>query len=144
MRDNSPPCDVRMTAETSRPKRPYLTATRRLALSLFGLLFCFLAGQAGHGDCSSASSCIQAQTTTLPLERELSGGEVHTYRLTLNSGQFIRAVFDQRGVDVEVTLLDSAGRELLRVNNPIGVWGPEPVFFEVVNGGQYTLVVRPA
>lgn len=68
---------------------------------------------------------------------------MHTYRLTLNSGQFIRAVFDQRGIDVEVTLLDAEGHELLRVNNPVGVWGPEPVFFEVVSGGQYTLVVRP-
>lgn len=80
----------------------------------------------------------------MPFERELAGGEMHTYRLTLNGGQFIRAVFDQRGIDIEVALLDAGGRELLRVNNPVGVWGPEPVFFEVARGGQYTLVVRTA
>jgi CHAT domain-containing protein len=144
MRDNPPLLDVPATAPTLRPERRRLTAPRRLFVSLFGLLFCFLIGQAGHGDCSVSSLCVRAQTTTaLPLERELSGGEIHTYRLTLNRGQFIRAVFDQRGIDVEVTLLDAAGQELLRVNNPVGVWGPEPVFFEVVDGGQYTLVVKP-
>jgi CHAT domain-containing protein/tetratricopeptide (TPR) repeat protein len=136
-----------MIAENLRLKhRRRQTATRRLALSLAGLCFCFLIGAAGRGDCSfptGASFCARAQTTGLPFERELSGGEMHTYRLTLSSGQFIRAVFDQRGIDVEVTLLDAAGRQLLLVNNPVGVWGPEPVFFEVTSGGQYTLIVRP-
>ncbi|HLL69857.1 MAG TPA: CHAT domain-containing protein [Pyrinomonadaceae bacterium] len=124
-----------------RRRQPTTAKLCRLAASL-SLLFCFfLAPQ------SERTSSFRAQAqipTAMPFERELSGGEMHTYRLTLNGGQFIRAAFDQRGVDVEVTLLDAGGRELLRVNNPVGVWGPEPVFFEVERGGQYTLMVRPA
>src|SRR5215208_2011537 len=35
-----------------------------------------------------------------PIERELSGGESHSYLLTLAAGQFFHAVIDQRGIDV--------------------------------------------
>ena len=69
---------------------------------------------------------------------------MHTYGLTLAPGQFVRAVFDQRGVDVEVALLDPEGRELLRVNNPTGSWGLDAIFFEAERGGKYTAVVSPA
>jgi CHAT domain-containing protein len=125
------------TAKNS-PRERRLTAARRRAAPLV-LLLCFF-NMASDG----APARAHAQAGAQPLVRELSAGQMHTYRLTLNRGQFIRAVFDQRGVDVEVTLMDAGGRELLRVNNPVGVWGPEPVFFEVEEGGQYTLVVRPA
>jgi CHAT domain-containing protein/TPR repeat protein len=115
-------------------------AAPRRAASL-ALLLCFFI-MSGGGDIPSRVSAQQAGAP--PLVRELFAGQMHTYRLTLNSGQFIRAVFDQRGLDVEVALMDAGGRELLRVNNPVGAWGPEPVFFEVVEGGRYTLVVRPS
>jgi CHAT domain-containing protein len=114
-------------------------AWRRRLIASLNLSLCFFILQ-GAG----ALSRGYAQAGVQPLVRELSAGQMHTYRLTLSSGQFIRAVFDQRGLDVEVALVDAGGRELLRVNNPVGVWGPEPVFFEVAEGGQYTLVVRPA
>ncbi|HEV2800414.1 MAG TPA: CHAT domain-containing protein, partial [Pyrinomonadaceae bacterium] len=112
-----------------------------VAFRLFAALCLSLCLLAASGD--RAPSRARAQTAAQPLVRELSAGLMHTYRLTLNPGQFIRAVFDQRGLDVEVALMDATGRELLRVNNPVGAWGLEPVFFEVERGGQYTLVVRP-
>ncbi|HYG11829.1 MAG TPA: CHAT domain-containing protein [Pyrinomonadaceae bacterium] len=124
--------------KNSSPRKRRLAFARRLAASL-GLLLCFVVMQ---GD--DAPARAYGQTSVQPLVRELSAGQMHTYRLTLNSGQFIRAVFDQRGLDVEVSLMDAGGRELLRVNNPVGAWGLEPVFFEVEESGQYTLVVRPS
>jgi len=137
--DNSPTPGERTTVKNSPPKRRPKTA-RRIGASL-GLLLCFFVMQ---GD-DNAPSLVRAQAGMQPLlVRELSAGQMHTYRMTLSSGQFIRAVFDQRGLDVEVALTDASGRELLRVNNPVGAWGPEPVFFEVEEGGRYTLVVRPA
>ncbi|HYO99030.1 MAG TPA: tetratricopeptide repeat protein, partial [Pyrinomonadaceae bacterium] len=123
-----------------RRRQPAPTTACRLAASL-SLLFCLFIAPQSDAYSFRAHAQIPA---ALPFERELAGGEMHTYRLTLNGGQFIRAAFEQRGIDVEVTLLDAGGRELLRVNNPVGVWGPEPVFFEVEQGGQYTLVVQPA
>ncbi|HZG52168.1 MAG TPA: CHAT domain-containing protein [Pyrinomonadaceae bacterium] len=137
--DNSPVPLERKTAKNSPPRaRRLMAAPRRIAA--LALLLCFFI-MSGGGDIPSRVSAQQAGAP--PLVRELFAGQMHTYRLTLTSGQFIRAVFDQRGLDVEVALMDAGGRELLRVNNPVGAWGPEPVFFEVVEGGQYTLVVRP-
>ncbi|HLL14307.1 MAG TPA: CHAT domain-containing protein [Pyrinomonadaceae bacterium] len=137
--DNSPISEQCLTTKNSPLRKRRLTAARRIAASL-GLLLCFFIMQ---GD--DAPSLAHAQAGMQPLlVRELSAGQMHTYRMTLSSGQFIRAVFDQRGLDVEIALVDGDGRELLRVNNPVGVWGPEPVFFEVEEGGQYTLIVRPA
>jgi CHAT domain-containing protein/Flp pilus assembly protein TadD len=85
-----------------------------------------------------------AWTPSQPLEREIAGAEIHSYGLTLAPGQFIRAVFDQRGVDVVITLLGPDGQELQRVDSPsAGSWGPEPLFFEVERGGRYFIQVRP-
>lgn len=70
------------------------------------------------------------------------GGELHTFRLLLNAGQFVRAVFDQRGADIVLTLVGPDGEELTKVDSPVGEWGPEPLFFEVLKGGYYTIQVR--
>jgi CHAT domain-containing protein/tetratricopeptide (TPR) repeat protein len=70
------------------------------------------------------------------------GGELHTFRLLLNAGQFVRAVFDQRGADIVLTLVGPGGEELTKVDSPVGEWGPEPLFFEVTTGGYYTIQVR--
>jgi CHAT domain-containing protein len=138
--DNSPTPQERKSAKNSPSRQRWLTAARlRRLVAPLNLSLCFFILQ-GAG----ALARVHAQAGVQPLVRELFAGQMHTYRLTLSSGQFIRAVFDQRGLDVEVALMDAGGRELLRVNNPVGVWGPEPVFFEVTEGGQYTLVVRPA
>src|SRR5215813_2800724 len=39
-----------------------------------------------------------------PIEREIAGGEAHSYQLTLTAGQYARVVVDQRGIDVVVTV----------------------------------------
>ncbi len=96
------------------------------------------------GHLVTAQTDKQSLVALKPGERELAGGEIHTYRMTLNPGQFMRGVFDQRGIDVAVTLLGPGGESLLQVDSPVGSWGPEPVFFEVgETGGVYTLEVRP-
>ncbi|HEV2704769.1 MAG TPA: CHAT domain-containing protein, partial [Pyrinomonadaceae bacterium] len=79
-----------------------------------------------------------------PLEREIGGGDIHSYRLTLSEGQFVTTLFDQRGIDILVLLLDAQGRELQRVDNPAtGSWGTEALFFEVATSGHYFVQVRP-
>lgn len=70
------------------------------------------------------------------------GGELHTFRLLLAPGQFVRAVFDQRGADIVLTLVGPDGEELTRVDSPVGEWGPEPLFFEAARPGYYTIQVR--
>ncbi|MEP7340695.1 MAG: CHAT domain-containing tetratricopeptide repeat protein [Acidobacteriota bacterium] len=59
------------------------------------------------------------------IERDITGGEVHHYKFSLENGQYLRLAVEQRGVDVVTSLLgadgeplivtDSAGKETLSV-----------------------------
>src|SRR5262247_3978703 len=39
-----------------------------------------------------------------PVERELSGGQSHSYKITMSSGQFLHIVVRQLGIDVVVVM----------------------------------------
>jgi tetratricopeptide (TPR) repeat protein len=90
----------------------------------------------------------QAQEQTrlepgLPLTREIKGGETHSYQVTLVEGQFLRAVLEQRGVNVWITLLAPDGRKLAALDAPHGANGPEPISLIAETTGAYRLEVRP-
>ncbi|HLM56703.1 MAG TPA: CHAT domain-containing protein [Pyrinomonadaceae bacterium] len=84
----------------------------------------------------------QAPFEPQAIERDITGGMVHTFRLNLKPGQFVRAVYDQRGADVVLALVGPDGRRLLKIDSPVGEWGPEPIFFEIEEAGYYTIEVR--
>jgi CHAT domain-containing protein/tetratricopeptide (TPR) repeat protein len=46
------------------------------------------------------------------LEREIKGGETQGYTVELQAGQFLRVTVEEKGVDVEVRLLDPKGSKL--------------------------------
>src|SRR5215471_10382769 len=46
------------------------------------------------------------------VERELKGEESHTYEISLEAGQYVNIVVDQRGVDVKVTVIGPDGKLL--------------------------------
>ena len=77
-----------------------------------------------------------------PIAREIKGGELHTYRIRLEAGQFLRAVFTQRGADVVVTVISPDGQKLAEVDSPNGAQGPEPVYLEAKAAGDYRIEVR--
>jgi CHAT domain-containing protein/Flp pilus assembly protein TadD len=119
-----------------------LAPRRRLASLSFCLIVSLTFTLPWGAARQAAAQATGAQTQ--PLEREIGGGEIHSYGLLLAPGQFVRAVFDQRGIDLVVVLLDADGRELMRVDSPaVGSWGPEPLFYEVGQGGRYFIQVRP-
>ena len=78
-----------------------------------------------------------------PVEREIAPGQVHSYALRLDAGAFVRAVVDQRGVDLVVRVVGPDGAQLAEVDSPNGEWGPEPVKLETQAAGVYRLEVRP-
>jgi CHAT domain-containing protein/lipopolysaccharide biosynthesis regulator YciM len=77
-----------------------------------------------------------------PIEREMKGGESHTYEIELQSGQYLNAVVDQRGIDVVVTVIGPDGKQIMEVDSPNGAEGPEPVSVVASVSGNYRLIVR--
>jgi CubicO group peptidase (beta-lactamase class C family) len=78
-----------------------------------------------------------------PVEREIGPGEVHVYTMRLDPNAFVRAVVDQRGIDVIVRVVGPDGARVAEVDSPNGAWGPEPVRIETASGGVYRVEVRP-
>jgi CHAT domain-containing protein len=85
---------------------------------------------------------ILALESGKPIERELAGGESHSYLLTLAAGQFCQAVVDQRGIDVVVSLYGPDGRKIVELDSPGSMNGPEPVSLVAEASGSYRLEVR--
>ena len=46
-----------------------------------------------------------------PVEREIAGGQSHKYQISLTSGQFVRFVVDQKGIDLTLALAAPKGEE---------------------------------
>ncbi|HEX7288304.1 MAG TPA: CHAT domain-containing protein [Candidatus Angelobacter sp.] len=81
---------------------------------------------------------LQQGTT---LERSLSGGQSHAYRIPASAGQFLHVVVEQQGIDVEVTLLAPDGKRMAHMDSANGAWGPETIVAIADAGGEYRLQV---
>ena len=77
------------------------------------------------------------------IERSLHGGETDLFQVFLTSSQFLYVSVEQKGVDVEVTLLGPQGEKISRVDSSNGPWGPEPVVAIAETDGTFRLQVRP-
>ncbi|MFY9557631.1 MAG: tetratricopeptide repeat protein, partial [Blastocatellia bacterium] len=77
-----------------------------------------------------------------PMERELAGGQGHSYRIELISGQYLRVVVYQKGIDVAVTVFGPNGNKVAEIDSPNGMNGPEPISVIAEAGGTYSLEVR--
>jgi CHAT domain len=53
-------------------------------------------------------------TPEAPVESALAGGETHAYRITLASGQFLRVVVEQRGLDLVMVVFGPDGRQVAK------------------------------
>jgi CHAT domain-containing protein/tetratricopeptide (TPR) repeat protein len=106
-----------------------------LILLLIWLFCCGLC--AAQETASDVRTLIPGQA----IEREMKGGEVHVYAVTLRQGEFLHAEVDQRGTDVVVTLTGPGGEKLRVVDLLKGI-GPEPVWYEAEKAGVYRLEVR--
>ncbi|MGB7922035.1 MAG: tetratricopeptide repeat protein [Pyrinomonadaceae bacterium] len=122
-----------LTTARSLPSFHRLIRNSFLLLALF-LLPSMLAAQNNKD--------IQILELGNPIERELTGGQSHSYRIVLTAGQYLHAVADQRGIDVMVTLLNPDGKQITEVDSPNGISGPEPVSAIAETSGSYRLEVR--
>lgn len=72
----------------------------------------------------------------------ISGGEKQRFQIALNSGQYLRVVVEQQGVDVAVALIGPDQKRLIDMDNPNGNFGPEPISTIATQTGNYIIEVR--
>src|SRR4051812_21428750 len=76
------------------------------------------------------------------IERYLSRGDDHRYRLSLNAGVCVRVIVQQRGVDVLVETRDPAGNLIAEFDDEIRPRGAEQIDLVAEVSGTYTIRVR--
>ncbi|MCM3905978.1 MAG: CHAT domain-containing protein [Pyrinomonadaceae bacterium] len=93
----------------------------------------------------SVSAQVGPEPITLvpgqPVEREIVGGEVHTYQIQLAAGQFGRFRLEQRAMDLGLILTAPNGNELVEMDLT-GVGEQESLSLEAAAAGRYRLTVR--
>jgi CHAT domain-containing protein/Tfp pilus assembly protein PilF len=77
-----------------------------------------------------------------PIERELSGGQSHSYKITMISGQYLQVVVEQRGIDVAVALFTPDGKKVIEEDSEHVVEGSETVSAIAEFTGAHTIEVR--
>src|SRR5215831_20298123 len=75
------------------------------------------------------------------IERQLSRGDDHQYRLTLKAGERIRIIVEQRAVDVAVQTRDPAGNVIADTDDEVRPRGEERVDLVADISGIYTVAV---
>ena len=75
------------------------------------------------------------------VERELSGGQSHSYPLALTTGQYTNLVIDQLGIDVVVQVLGADGEEILEFDSETRLNARESVSLVAEDGVSYSLKV---
>jgi CHAT domain-containing protein/Flp pilus assembly protein TadD len=93
-------------------------------------------GVAGHPK-SKATSLKPGK----PLERTLQGGEKHIYAIRAQTGRFIHAIVDQRGIDVALTLYAPGDKPVGSMDSPNGAFGLEQISTIAEAPGTYRLEV---
>src|SRR5262245_21966421 len=75
-------------------------------------------------------------------ERDLTSGQVHTYAVDVQAGQFLYAVVTPRGIDVAAALVGPDGRELLAADLSADESIAEPIMFVAEASGRHEIRVR--
>lgn len=95
------------------------------------------------GDINSIASqqSIAALEEGRPVERELAGGETHSFQVTLAAGQYLRVVVDQRGIDLALKIFGMDGQKLVEMDSPTSTQGLEAAAVIVEHPGSYRVEI---
>jgi CHAT domain-containing protein/Tfp pilus assembly protein PilF len=78
-----------------------------------------------------------------PVEREISGGQSHSYKITMISGQYLHVVVAKRGIDVAVALFAPDGNKISEADSEHLIEGSETLSVIAEAPGAYLINVRP-
>jgi CHAT domain-containing protein/tetratricopeptide (TPR) repeat protein len=76
-----------------------------------------------------------------PIEAELTGGQSHTYRITMFAGNYLQVNIDQRGIDVAVALYSPAGSKIREIDSTHRFIGPEALSVIAEVTGTYSIEI---
>jgi CHAT domain-containing protein/tetratricopeptide (TPR) repeat protein len=79
-----------------------------------------------------------------PIERELSDGQSHSYKVTMITGQYLHVVVDQRGIDVAVALFAPDGKKISEADSEHMFEGSETMSAIAEAPGAYLIEARSA
>lgn len=132
-----------MSQETRpKPRRPQGARPSVRAAAFFAIAL--LGAAIPRGRLASATASVQSGrdivTSGVPVERALAGGQTHVFQLVLDGEACVRIAVDQRGVDVTIAVLDTAGRTL-REENRLSEQGIERLLWIGPGAGSYTVTV---
>ena len=122
---------------------------RRMTVSLLVAYFTLLSNgrsvsaQASPPKNARQESPVSALERGKPIERQIAGGQSHSFKINAAASQYLHVVVQQRGVDVVVTLSAADGKKLTEVDNPNGAFGPESLSAVTDATGEYRVEVHP-
>jgi tetratricopeptide (TPR) repeat protein len=79
-----------------------------------------------------------------PIERRLTGGQIHQYTVMLLLGQYMHVVVDQQGIDLVISLYGPDGTKIVEMDRWSDTQGPEMLSHIATVSGSYRLEVRSA
>ena len=115
---------------------------RHASLKLVLLLAAALSGGALALQTTAAQDAPKQLPVLADGRHALKGGESHSYLINLSAGQFFYALFDQQGIDVNVTLFKPDGSQIAVSDSPNNRFGPEPALLIAETAGDYRVDVR--
>src|SRR5215813_11756046 len=77
-----------------------------------------------------------------PVERDLSGGQSHSYKITRISGQYLHIAVEQRGIDVALALFTPDGKMICEVDGEQAAVGAETISVIAEAAGAYRIEAR--
>jgi CHAT domain-containing protein/Tfp pilus assembly protein PilF len=98
--------------------------------------------QADSSNAAKGQQDVRVLELGKPIERELAGGQSHTYEVTLSAGQFLNVVVEQRGIDVVVKLLGPDSKQIAEFDSEIRKQGQETMSQVAEVAGSYRLNVQ--
>ena len=76
------------------------------------------------------------------IERKVTAGEEQRFGISLAAGEYASIVLEQRGIDVEASILDAEGNPLTVFQDEVRPNGTERIELVAESAGTYVLVLR--
>jgi tetratricopeptide (TPR) repeat protein/CHAT domain-containing protein len=78
----------------------------------------------------------------IAVEHTLAGNQIHSYKIKLRENEYFNVRVEQRGIDVELILLDTNGETIIKRDRPNGEQRAETLSFIAPKSGYYQLDVK--